>query len=314
MRNYLRACVSVAVATAGIVAGQSNANADPLLPDCSDGWQSATLTTTPVPLENLESDGAGGFYLSASDIGELRHIDADGTVRTVLSGLVHPGGIRVAGNFVYFVTGDHFTAPTGELVRYDPTTGELVTLVTGLNMPNGLLLLPDGDLLVATSRDVHGISRYRPSTGEFTAGWADVPGANGLALAPDGRSVYTTDLTFQVEQIPLDAPHEVHRVLGVPDHVVLPDDLDATASGELYLADHAVGSVDRIDPATGTACTIVTGVVKPAPIRIPPDGPTSVRIAHDPDGWVLYVTAADGTLRRMVPPPGVDLTPGVRPH
>jgi hypothetical protein len=34
-----------------------------------------------------------------------------------------------------------------------------------------------------------------------------------------------------------------------------------------------------------------------------------VRIDRDGNAWALYVTSMDGTLRRLRPPPGIDLTP-----
>lgn len=65
-----------------------------------------------------------------------------------------------------------------------------------------------------------------------------------------------------------------------------------------------------MDTVTGAACTIITGLIKPAPfLRNPPDGATSVRIVRDGETWALYVTSMDGTLRRLRPPPGLDLTP-----
>ncbi|MFD7846963.1 hypothetical protein ACFV4K_29040 [Nocardia sp. NPDC059764] len=89
------------------------------------------------------------------------------------------------------------------------STGAVTTLLSGLWYPNGLLLLPDGDLIISNlSIPVPaGLSRYRPSTGEFDPRWSNTPYPNGIALAADGKSIYTeNDGLSQVVSIPLDAP------------------------------------------------------------------------------------------------------------
>ncbi|WP_245663258.1 SMP-30/gluconolactonase/LRE family protein [Nocardia inohanensis] len=263
-------------------------------------------------LENLDSDGRGGFYVTTILAGELLHVGADGGVETVAQGFDHPAGVRFDGRYVYFVTGDDFSAAPGQLYRYDTESGELVSLLSGLSMANGLLLLPDGDLLIATSSFTgasQGISRYRPATGEYIKGWAPLTAANGLALSEDGKAVYASSLTMRIQRVPLDNPQAATFVTGVPKVLALPDDMEATRSGLLFFGDHGVGAIYRTDTATGETCSIIDGLIKPSATRVPPDGVSSVRIARDGDGWALYATAMDGNLRRLRPPPGIDLTP-----
>ncbi|MQY25154.1 NHL repeat-containing protein [Nocardia aurantia] len=310
-RRRLRAGWTVAVIAAATIDVAAQAHAAPAA-DCSAGWQSTTLLTGHRELENLDSDGHGGFYVSALSAGELLHLRSTGEVDTLATGLTSPGGVRADGRYVYFGTGDNFPGPPGALHRYDIATGETVDLLGGLNMPNGMLRLPDGDLLIASSSPgdtSQGIARYRPSTGEFTPGWSHLAVPNGLALSGDGKAVYATTLTAQIYRVPLDDPQSATVVLGAPALIALPDDLDATRSGAVYFADQIAGAVYRGDPVTGAVCTVVTGLITPNPVRQPPDGVSSVRIGRDGDGWALYVTAMDGALRRLRPPPGVDLTP-----
>ncbi|NUP25562.1 MAG: hypothetical protein HOQ44_02535 [Nocardia sp.] len=308
-RRALFAAVAVTAACVG--AAPAQAQAFPAM--CADGWETTTIVDGVGNLENLDSDGAGGFYVTGIVDGYLGHVSADGTLEKLVTGLEHPAGVRVAGRSVYYLTGDGLTDPPGTLQRYDLDTGAVTVLRTGLNGPNGLLLLPDGDLLISTIgvlRAPTGIARYRPSTGEFTESWSPVPLTNGLALAPDGASIYTGNLTMRIFRVPLNAPADAQVVAGPPDLLAVPDDMEATRDGDLYVADHGVGAVYRVDPATGSGCAIVTGLIKrPDPIRMPPDGTTSVRIARDGDSWALFVTAMDGALRRLRPPPGLDLTP-----
>lgn len=292
----------------------STAHAQPLPPPCANGWEATTLVEGVGNLENLDSDGAGGFYVTGIRDGYLAHVAADGTFEKLVTGLDQPAGVRLVGRSVYFLTGDRVSGAPGTLQRYDLDTGAVTVLRTGLKGPNGLLLLPDGDLLISNiglSGLPSGISRYRPATGEFTETWSSLPLTNGLALAPDGKSVYTGNLAAQLLRLPLDAPDRAAVVTGIPELLWIPDDMEAVRAGDLFVADHGMGAVYRVDPATGTACAVVSGLIKrPEPVRTPLDGATSVRIARDGDGsWALYVTSMDGTLRRLRPPADVDLTP-----
>ncbi|KAA8888445.1 hypothetical protein F3087_15630 [Nocardia colli] len=310
--NRVRAALLTTAVAAGILAGAPTATADPVPAMCADGWEATTLVEGVGNLENLDSDGNGGFYVTGIVDGFLAHVDGAGRFEKLLTGLDHPAGVRVAGPYIYFLTGDGMTEAPGTLQRYEKATGVVTTLLTGLNGPNGLLLLPDGDLLfttIGTTGTPTGIARYRPSTGEYTRTWADLPLSNGIALAADGKSVYADNLTMRIFRIPLDAPDRPVVVTGIPNLISLPDDMEATRANTLYVADHAFGSINQVNTESGAACAIITGLIKPGPTRIPPDGTTSVRIARDGDSWALYITAMDGTLRRLRPPAGIDLTP-----
>lgn len=301
----------LALAAASVI-GSPTASGDFVPASCAQGWGVETVVEGVGNLENLDSDGAGGFYVTGILDGFLAHVDAAGRFEPLVTGLDHPAGVRVVGRSVYFLTGDGLDAAPGTLRRYDIDTGAVEVLLTGLNGPNGLLVLPDGDLLFTTigiKAPPTGISRYRPSTGEYTKTWSALPLTNGLALAPDGRSLFTDSLELKVFRIPLDAPNSWSAVTGIPQLLALPDDMEATRDGLLFVADHALGAVYQVDTATGAACAIITGLIKPGPLRNPPDGATSVRIVRDADGWALYVTSMDGALRRLRPPSGLDLTP-----
>ncbi|CAM4193126.1 SMP-30/gluconolactonase/LRE family protein [Nocardia ninae] len=310
--NRIRAAMLAVAVAAGLVATAPTAGADPVPSMCADGWEATTLVEGVGNLENLDSDGDGGFYVTGLLDGYFANVDSAGRFEKLLTGLDHPAGVRVAGPYVYFLTGDGLTEKPGTLQRYEIATGATTVLLTELNGPNGLLLLPDGDLLFSTigvNGPPTGIGRYRPSTGAYTKTWSSLPLTNGLALAPDGKSIYTDNLTMRIFRIPLDAPESPVVISAVPNLVSMPDDMEATRTDTLYVADHAFGSINQVNTTTGAACAIITGLIKPGPMRNPPDGTTSVRIARDGDGWALYVTGMDGTLRRLRPPAGIDLTP-----
>jgi gluconolactonase len=299
--------------TAGIVVAEpATAGANP--GSCSAGWESTTLASDLGGLENLESDDNGGFYVTGIVRGTLAHVDAQRNVETLLTGLDHPAGVRLVGSTLYFITGDGSTPNGGgTLSRFDVVTRETAVVVSGLTQPNGLLLLPDGDLLVSQLSipwPPVGIGRYRPSTGQYTRSWSDTPYPNGLALSADRTAIYTeNDALSQILRIPLDAPNSSTVVAQIPDGLFPGlDDLDATRNGTLFVAGDVSGSVYQVDTRNGAWCSIVTNLINPGPFNIP-RGPTSVRIAPDVNGWALYVTSIDGNLYRLRPPPGVDLTP-----
>ena len=299
--------------TAGIVAAEpAAAGADP--GTCSAGWESTILASDLGGLENLEPDGNGGFYVTGIVRGTLAHVDAQRRVETLLTGLDHPAGVRLVGSTLYFITGDGSTPNGGgTLSRYDVVTRETTVVVNGLTQPNGLLLLPDGDLLVSQLSipwPPVGIGRYSPSTGQYTRNWSDTPYPNGLALTPDHNAIYTeNDALSQVLRIPLDAPNTSTVVAQIPD-ALFPglDDLVATRNGTLFVAGDVSGSVYQVDTKNGAWCSVIANLINPGPFAIP-RGPTSVRIAPDGSGWALYVTSIDGNLYRLRPPASVDLTP-----
>ncbi|MEU7764339.1 hypothetical protein AB0B25_04360 [Nocardia sp. NPDC049190] len=309
--NRVRPTVLTVAVLAGIAAATPSAHAAAFPAACGAGWETTTVVEGVGNLENLDSDGAGGFYVTGIMDGYLAHVDSTGWMEKVVTGLSRPAGVRVAGPYVYFLTGDGLSQAPGTLQRYDTETRTVQILLTGLNGPNGLLLLPDGSFLFTTIGlgGPNGISRYRPETSEYERDWASLPPSNGIALAADGESIYVDTMTLQIYRIPLTDPGHHILVSGIPDLVALPDDMAATRAGALFVADHILGAVYQVDTTTGATCAIITGLIKPGPVRNPPDGATSVRIAPDAASWALFVTSMDGSLRRLRPPAGIDLTP-----
>lgn len=69
----------------------------------------------------------------------------------------------------------------------------------------------------------------------------------------------------------------------------------------LYITANGSGEVLRLDPGTGEACVLASGL----------GNPTAVTFGAGP-GWEpdhLYVTAWDGIVREPVPPAGAEPTP-----
>ncbi len=180
-------------------------------------------------------------------------------------------------------------------------------MLTGLSAPNGLLFLPDGDLIFSQlSVPPQGIDRYRPATGLHTQTWSATPLPNGLALTPDRTAIFTENSALStILRIPLDKPHTTSTVARLPGLIAGSDDMQATRDGTLYVAGDTSGEVYAVDTGTGRCAPSP----RAQPTLPPPNGPTSVRVGPGPEGNALYVTAFDGKLRRLQPPPGIDLSP-----
>ncbi len=103
----------------------------------------------------LEPDGNGGFDLSGDS--KVYQVDATGQIQTVLDDLAAPGGLQLSDSTLFFLT-----RQDGKLWQLDTATGQLTssTFLAG----NGLLRLPDGDLLTTCvgteGGPSKGLSRY----------------------------------------------------------------------------------------------------------------------------------------------------------
>lgn len=298
LRLHLIVSAVVALTTMSSIPAHAGAPEPNTLPLMCAGWSVKTVAGGLDEPENLEPDGAGGFYVSGAS--SIVHVDSDGRVEPVLDDLAAPRGMQLHDGILYFVVGSG-------LSQFDTRTGEVSTVTDMAG--HGLLRLPNGDFLttdVGTNigSPSKGVTRYDPDANSVEVNWSPVPRSEGLALSPDHSRVYTDDLfTGQIIEVPLDAPDNWSVVATVPGIFPGLDDLTMSDAGVLYAAAHVEGAVYSIDPTTGATCVIAAGMSPGW------TGPSSVRIGPSSDGWALYATVFDGTLRRLTPPPGVDIEP-----
>lgn len=309
----LTATLVLAAFIAAVYGGAASA-ADP----ACNAWTQKTIKGNLGSLENLEFDGTGGLLLSASGPGAIERLTPDGTVSTLVPNVNSPGGQRVVGRTLYFNTGDGAASglagtPDGTLERFDLDAATRTTVASGLTMPNGLAILPNGDFVV--SRDIgSGTGITRVPVGDPAhpqANWAAIDDQNGMAVDPTGTWLYA-DQTFTADsavyRIRIADPSDksVVATLAGPTPKGL-DDMTIDPKGVLYLAANGTGEVIRLDPVTKEHCTIATGL----------QNPSSLKFGRGP-GWAtdhLYVTAFDGTVRELTPPRGAapgGSTPGTR--
>ncbi|MEA2466585.1 MAG: hypothetical protein QOJ57_711 [Thermoleophilaceae bacterium] len=295
--------LTVTLVLAALVAAVPDAGAAD--PACTP-WKQTTIKASLGSLENLEFDGTGGLLLSASGPQAIQRMTPDGTVTTLVPNVKAPGGQRLVGRTLYFNTGDAAQSgvagtPDGTIDTFDLDTGVRTTFATGLTMPNGLAILPNGDFVV--SRDIGmgtGITRVpRNDPGHPETNWAKLDDQNGMAVDPTGTWLYAVQ-TFTADsavyRIRISDPTDMSVVatLAGPTPKGL-DDMTIDASGILYIAANGTGEVIRLDPATGEHCTIATGL----------QNPSAVKFGRGP-GWPekrLYVTSFDGTVRELTSPP-----------
>jgi sugar lactone lactonase YvrE len=294
--------LAAAVVLAALVAAVPSAAA---AADFCAPWQQKTLKSGLGSLENLEFDGTGGLLLSASGPGAIERLAPDGTVTTVVPNVNAPGGQRLVGRTLYFNTGDSAQSglagtPDGTLDRFDLDTHVRSTFASGLTMPNGLAILPNGDFVV--SRDIGsgtGITRIPAADpGHPQANWAQLDDQNGMAVDPTGTWLYavqtfTADSAVWRFRISNPSDKSVVAALAGPTPKGL-DDMTIDPAGILYIAANGTGEVIKLDPKSAQHCVIVSGL----------QNPSSLKFGRGP-GWAaghLYMTAFDGTVRELIPP------------
>jgi hypothetical protein len=275
-------------------------------------------------LENLEPDGRGHLFLSATARDSVEELSPDGATRPVATGIRAPGGLRLQGTRLLVTAGNAAAEAltgrsTGMLLAVDLQTRVATALSSGLVSPNGLVLLPDGDALV--SRTINAVNPTGVTLVDLPSGTpkpnhVDLDDSNGLALDAAATAMFVAE-TFtaqsRVFRVPLDRPQDVTVVaetaaLGVPKGL---DDITADDQDVVYAAANGSGEILRIDTRTGDSCVIAAGLRNPSAIK------HGLGCGEFGQGR-LYVTGFDGTVRELAPPPGVrlvqaDARPGLPP-
>ncbi|MBH0122780.1 hypothetical protein I0Q12_26125 [Rhodococcus sp. CX] len=302
--NEIRIAVGAAAVTVLGMVAVPTATAEPAA--CAPRTVT-TVTSGLGVLENLAFDGRGGLLVSDGTLagdGALRRVAPDGTVDTVVDDVTGPGGIVVDGATAYLNVGNTTAAgladtPDGTIDAVDLDTGERRTVATGLVMPNGLGVLPDGSFLTSRDLGAVGLSHVPAGGGEGTVLRTDLGSVNGIEV--DGETVYTVTTFEGVNRLHvLDAGDLTGPVRSIdlpgPGLLQAPDDLTLGPDGALYIALNLAGAILRVDPETGETCRVAEGI----PLV------SSVAFGAGP-GWdpnTIYTTGFDGTVRAARPATG----------
>ncbi|WP_072802165.1 SMP-30/gluconolactonase/LRE family protein [Rhodococcoides yunnanense] len=296
------AVMTSAVMTSAVAMGAPSASADSV---CSP-WTLGTVASGFGTLENLAFDDRGSLLLSETSLlgtGSIRSLQPDGTSGVVVPDVTSPGGLVTDGDLLYFTTGNGtaaglFDLHDGTVDTVDVLAGERSTVARGLVMPNGLVALGNGDLVVTRNLGATtGITRIHagePDSAETVR--TDLGTANGIAS--DGDAVYVAN-TFEpaLSIAVLDARNLAGDARRIPVDGFGPftasDDMTVGPDGQIYLAQNLAGRVLRIDPESGSSCVIGTGM------------PLTTSVEFGGPGWdrnSLYATSFDGTVRQLTPP------------
>ncbi|MGL4304870.1 MAG: SMP-30/gluconolactonase/LRE family protein [Mycobacteriaceae bacterium] len=280
-------------------------SSEPNFSDCQS-WHTEVLASGFNSLENLAFDDRGKMLVSQHDlltgIGSFFAFAPDGTTNPVIDSIANPGGIVVNGETAYINTADSFVSAltnnangTVELVNLD--SGEYSTYASGLTMPNGLAILPDGTAITSRMAGANtGLFSSQPGSDSPEPYALQGVSVNGIALEETGRWLYTISSVAQVTTVyiidTLD-PAAPPQQFELPGFGLLNfgDDLTVDAEGVVYAALDLQGLVARLDTKTGESCTIATGQ----------PGLSSVRFGAGP-GWdehSLYGTTLLGSIIRI---------------
>ncbi len=282
---------------------------------------------TESSLENLAFDGNGSLYLSDAGGDRILRYGPDGK-RT--------GVIDLDAHGIVWGPDDRLYAAVtaGELNDIQRSTDASATAfevyASGLPVYNGMEFDSAWNLYVSDDNiappevppDLVRIPRDDPS--KWVA-WSGMYGPDGIVYDPALDALYTVvpaDQSSPVLRFSPTDPDEVevvaylsfgavslapgvHAPEGDPSQPTPKglDDLTLGPDGRLYIAAHLSGELLRLDPATGAACLLASGL----------EEPSSVRIAHGfgDHGGKLFVTTFGGTGvtglalgQAGMPPPG----------
>lgn len=287
--------------TAGLLVSGPTATAAPA---CVP-WAVSTVASGFGVLENLAFADDGSMLLSETSLlgpGRIHRVTADSARSVAVDDVLAPGGLVVDGQTLYFTTGNRaaaglFDIHDGTVDTLDLVTGARATYANGLVGPNGLAKAANGDFFATRNvgRDVGltMVPRTSPHTPSVVR--TDLGTANGIAA--DGDTLYVGN-TFEPELriTVLDAgdPAGAARILPVDGFgpFTASDDLSVGPDGQIYLAQNLASRVLRIDPHSGSACVIGTGL------------PLTSSVDFGGPGWdtdALYATSFDGTVRKLSP-------------
>lgn len=265
-------------------------------------WQVGDVVAGLGALENLAFDGRGGLLLSETSQagpGALVRLGTDGSRDVLVPDVNGAGGIVVDGSRAWFTTGNTLLAgvlavPNGTIDEVDLDTGKRTTVARDLIVPTGLARLANGELLTTAKP---GLTRVPVAgTPEQVRRAAGV--ANGIAVDPGRGRIYVDNRVDPANQLLV---LDERNPAAEPRAITLPgtgpmnaaDDLTVGPDGQVYVPLFAAGKVLRVDPDSGTACEIASGLSYPSAVEFG-SGP-----GWDPNA--LYATSYDGTVRKLTP-------------
>lgn len=206
-------------------------------------------------------------------------------------------GVAAVGDAVYFT--DFVPFVDSRISRLDLTTGERSVAARGFFLPMGLTAGPDGQLLVY-DQAFGAVLLVDPSSGARAPIAQDLAIPSGLAYDGRNQLVYVSEAaTGRVLAVPLSSSIPVL----VADGLATPEGLALEEDGGLLVLEGDLGTLTRIDLASGARSTVATGLpTRLRGPRIPPaqplfNIPAGVLVRRNGD--IIVSGDADGSLIRL---------------
>jgi sugar lactone lactonase YvrE len=335
MPSSPRSGLTVAAGLAALLLAATSGAAALSQPPCPGATPPRVFVSgLPYRPENLHFAGGGRLLVSSLE-GDVHLFSPDGASRRLISAGLALGAMATGPDgAVYLAVGNSVGGGRAAIWRVEGFTPPVITVhASGLDSANGLALASDGTAFVGpfTSRGIVRVPAAQPSTWHT---WAPVDGANGLALDEVRRVLYAT-LTFDqsstLMRIPLADPGAAAPVARLsfgaisiildepaidlhgasdPTSPLVPkglDDLAIGPDGMLYAAAHEAGEILRVDPDTGEACVLASGLHSPSSVRFARDfGPHHGRLFITQFGAPVFLplkTPFDGAVLVLDVPP-----------
>lgn len=227
------------------------------------GWKYRVMAHELPDVDNLVVARDGSLYATQelppglAKVIQLRH----GEVRTVISGLSRADGLLLYGKFLYITEG----TATGRVLEYDLSAKKKRVLAT-LNRPDGIDMLPDGDLVVSEDT-INGrllrVHRTGRKAVEVIFGGLSRP--EGLVVRADGAVIFAETETGRV------LSYKDGEVNVVVDDLDEPDQVEIAPDGALWIAeDVSEGRLLRLKD--GALEAVLSGLRYPQGMAFGADG------------------------------------------
>ena len=208
---------------AGIIINAANAVAGTGNVVAGSGWKYRVVAENLPGIDNLCLSPDGSLYATQelrNGAGQVIKLLRSGEIKVIIPGLNFPDGLLLRGKFL-FITEE---IASGRVIEYDISTNMLRVLAT-LRFPEGIDMLPNGDLVVSEDTASGRLLRVRRDGNqpvEVIIGGLNRP--EGLIVSPDGAIIFAETGTGRVLSIKNGKLSVLLHDLDEPDQVELAPD------------------------------------------------------------------------------------------